>query len=844
MKKFTKGLVAVLISASMLAGCDILGIGKDKKEEQQQQTDTNVAVTGVSLGLTSLQVFVGDNATLNAIVAPQNATNKAVTWSSDHPEIASVADGKVTGVSVGTAVITVTTTDGNKTAQCTVTVSEKTPDVILVESITLNKESIELDVGGSDDLSATVLPGNATNKTYTWSSSDESVATVVDGHVVAVAAGTAIISVTTQQGGKHDECTVKVNSTEHPQTIKSGAYVELEGTGYTFANGKDGEIIHLEEVNNKTKVWGITGGTVTLAKGGHTYPVTVLFDVAQITLGTTYSAYATRTAEYTLVSNPDKFTVGNKNKFYPHFELLCNSYLDDGSGWGEDEITVDLLNVKTYFDAEDKPQLIVSSDYAEINSDYSLSFKEAAIGQDVLVSLSYKSNTINMTVSVKEGYNAHSHEELKAFVEDTTIGGQINILRNINAELSRDRFFEDPSQPAAPDGTHMYPTNIYESAHTKTNTGSVYNRVFVSGEEANPITINGNFLEIDARNVPDHVPSLVPGQRTPTGPVPNNGEGIFYIQTPSATQSTDLALNNVKITGNSRVGTTELPVAGAYGLAAVVSNGTGIEFNNAKIDHVERGTFAIWGSRIDATNTSITDVWGGGLQGYAAKSLSMTHCYADHLGGPVFYQMGNREVGERKTDVTWDKTTTLNNWMSANSSWCQINGLTDLGQGLAMIEDNVNQMNFTIYGADNTFNFIYLGMTNQVDENVPVTVYNNVTIKNPDATDYVITESPSDIDSLPAQHPVAQIKQAAGAYMCGAGQSWTDMASTIANVISAPGIDGDPMKAYGYALGNYLGTQAATIGHAYLNISYHIGELFGTDYGYCTAIAETLPKLS
>ena len=83
-----------------------------------------VAVTGVSLNKTSTSLTVGATETLTATVAPANATNQAVTWSSNNTAVATVnQNGKVTAVAAGTATITVTTQDGNKTATCTVTVS-------------------------------------------------------------------------------------------------------------------------------------------------------------------------------------------------------------------------------------------------------------------------------------------------------------------------------------------------------------------------------------------------------------------------------------------------------------------------------------------------------------------------------------------------------------------------------------------------------------------------------------------------------------------------------------------------------------------------------------------------
>jgi uncharacterized protein YjdB len=82
----------------------------------------NIAVTGVSLDKTAITLSVNSTEQLTATVDPHNATNKSISWSSSKPYIAIVNDGWVTGISVGTTTITVTTADGNKTADCEVTV--------------------------------------------------------------------------------------------------------------------------------------------------------------------------------------------------------------------------------------------------------------------------------------------------------------------------------------------------------------------------------------------------------------------------------------------------------------------------------------------------------------------------------------------------------------------------------------------------------------------------------------------------------------------------------------------------------------------------------------------------
>ncbi len=168
----------------------------------------SVLVENVTLDKTSLDLNVGSTEQLTATVNPANATNKTVTWQSSDESVATVdADGKVTAHTPGTA--TITATAGGQSATCTVTVKDNAPAIIPVASISLNKKSLALNMNESETLTATVTPTDATNKTVTWQSSDESVATVdADGKVTAHAPGTATITATA--GGQSATCTVTV----------------------------------------------------------------------------------------------------------------------------------------------------------------------------------------------------------------------------------------------------------------------------------------------------------------------------------------------------------------------------------------------------------------------------------------------------------------------------------------------------------------------------------------------------------------------------------------------------------------------------------------------------------
>ena len=88
-----------------------------------EATNPTIGVIGVELNKTSATLTVGNTETLTATVTPDNATNKSVTWTSSDTAVATVENGVVTAIAAGNATITVTTTDGSKTAACAVTVN-------------------------------------------------------------------------------------------------------------------------------------------------------------------------------------------------------------------------------------------------------------------------------------------------------------------------------------------------------------------------------------------------------------------------------------------------------------------------------------------------------------------------------------------------------------------------------------------------------------------------------------------------------------------------------------------------------------------------------------------------
>lgn len=167
-------------------------------------------VDGVRISDTAITINMGGYATLEAIISPEYATNKNVTWSTSDDTVAAVDsdNGVVSTVGEGTATITVTTEDGGFTAACEVTIT----NIKHVDEVVLNTNTLTMNVGDEETLVATVYPVDATDKSVTWESSDPSVATVEDGVVTAIAAGSAVIIVTTVDGELTATCDVTVET--------------------------------------------------------------------------------------------------------------------------------------------------------------------------------------------------------------------------------------------------------------------------------------------------------------------------------------------------------------------------------------------------------------------------------------------------------------------------------------------------------------------------------------------------------------------------------------------------------------------------------------------------------
>lgn len=168
---------------------------------------SEIVLKEITLDKAEAEISIGEQLQLTVTFEPVDATNKNVTWTSSDEEVAVIDEyGQVTALSPGVADITATTEDGEHSATCTVSVEK-----VLVDNILLDKNNLELWVGRTVSLSATVLPENATDKNVAWTSSNEEAVTVDEnGVVTAVGKGTATVTVSSEDGQNSASCNVAV----------------------------------------------------------------------------------------------------------------------------------------------------------------------------------------------------------------------------------------------------------------------------------------------------------------------------------------------------------------------------------------------------------------------------------------------------------------------------------------------------------------------------------------------------------------------------------------------------------------------------------------------------------
>ena len=223
----------------------------------------NIPVESVSLNHNQVEMIKGDTFKLIATVLPENASNKSIFWKSEDNSVVKFQNGIMHAVNPGATTVSVTTEDGGKTATCNVTVKENKIDIT---NISLDKNLLKLYTGDVITLSAIITPENATDKTLIWTSSNENVASVLNGVVTAKNKGFTNIIAKNEASGKYGDCLVEV----------IGKYIAIEQISLNpnAANLLIGETLALSVVftpdnaTNKNVTWSSSDTSVASIENG------------------------------------------------------------------------------------------------------------------------------------------------------------------------------------------------------------------------------------------------------------------------------------------------------------------------------------------------------------------------------------------------------------------------------------------------------------------------------------------------------------------------------------------------------------------------------------------------
>ena len=224
-----------------------------------------VHIDEIKMKTEELNLNKGENGWVGVTYSPSNASNKVLTWKSSNEEVVTVREGNVKAVGEGKAVLTATSEDGGKTTSCIVTVVD--PKFVHIDEIKMKTEELNLNKGENGWVGVTYSPSNASNKVLTWKSSNEEVVTVREGNVKAVGEGTAILTATSEDGGKTASCKVIVTGgKKHLENIA------LKTTTLEMKPG-EGKTIYVEynpsDVEDKVLYWTSNNEKVVTVREGY-----------------------------------------------------------------------------------------------------------------------------------------------------------------------------------------------------------------------------------------------------------------------------------------------------------------------------------------------------------------------------------------------------------------------------------------------------------------------------------------------------------------------------------------------------------------------------------------------
>jgi uncharacterized protein YjdB len=489
------GLFCLVVS---LTSCEVGWWGAFKNPKDSK--NGGVTVLGLSLNKSSTTLLIGGaSETLYATVFPTNASTKTVSWSSSNASVASVdSDGTVSGLSVGSAIITAKALDGGYTATCAVRVSGT---YVAVSGVSLDRSSVTIGVNGSTTLVATVSPSGATTQSVSWASSDESIVSVsAVGKLTGKAEGTASITVTTTDGKLTASCTVTVSGViivaSGVSLSKSSVTLLVGGTETLLAtvspsNASDKSVSwtssspSVATVDSAGSVTGVALGsttiTVTTADGHYSAWCTVTVSVPVAVSGVSLSATSVTMAyddTYQLSATISPSNATNQNVTWtssnPAAATVNSSGLVSGVAAGSTVITV--TTVDGYYTAT-----------CTMTIDNSRFKYRASAGSHAWTSIAISKDGNFIAASSSDGVYTSSDRGVSWTVQSATTS-----LNLINLSMS-----SDGALMAAYDGDLMAPVVVNGYIYTSSDKGISWSKRASAGGRAwsdIAVSADGSFI--------------------------------------------------------------------------------------------------------------------------------------------------------------------------------------------------------------------------------------------------------------------------------------------------------------------------------------------------------------
>lgn len=194
--------ILIIISCICLVGYKMYIFYDSKKTD-------DILIKNIEITTAEQEIEVNNSIEIKMNIEPKNYNVSNLQWMTSNPEVITVENGILKAISEGESTIYVINDNGIKSNEILI------KSIVRIKEITLSKESLEIDIGKTETLLATIIPENATNKTLSWKTSNENIAKIDEnGKITGINVGECVISVSSGKENIIAQCKVKVNAIE------------------------------------------------------------------------------------------------------------------------------------------------------------------------------------------------------------------------------------------------------------------------------------------------------------------------------------------------------------------------------------------------------------------------------------------------------------------------------------------------------------------------------------------------------------------------------------------------------------------------------------------------------